>query len=102
VKKRCNNISAFHYLTFHKKPREVNGPYDKLSIGFSYIWFIPRREIKPQYKERDNFHDYIDTFFGFGNKIKIIGLIYLHMKKHVKYWTKTFGTCCTTGHLKDI
>jgi len=42
---------VLHYLkTFHKKPKEVSGPYDKLNRGFLYEWFTPRREIKPHLK----------------------------------------------------
>jgi hypothetical protein len=51
MKKHYNFISAIHYLKiFHKKPREVNGPYDKLIISSLYEWFTPRREIKPHLK----------------------------------------------------
>jgi hypothetical protein len=51
MKKHCNLTSVLQYLkTFHKKPGEINGPYDKLSIGFFYEWFTPKGEIKPHLK----------------------------------------------------
>ncbi len=42
VKKHGDFIGVFHYLkTFHRKPRKVNGPYEKLSKGSLYEWFTP-------------------------------------------------------------
>jgi hypothetical protein len=52
VKKHGDLINALHYLkTFHRKPRKVNGPYEKLSRGFLFEWFTPRRKLKPHLKE---------------------------------------------------
>ncbi len=40
-----------HYLkTFHRKPREVSGPYEKLNKGSMYEWFTRRGELKPHVK----------------------------------------------------
>jgi hypothetical protein len=42
VEKYGDFIGVFHYLkTFHRKPREVSGPYEKLSKGSLYEWFTP-------------------------------------------------------------
>jgi hypothetical protein len=52
VKKHGDLTIALHYLkTFHRKPREVNGPYEKLSRGSLYEWFTPRKELKPHLKK---------------------------------------------------
>jgi hypothetical protein len=76
MKKHYNLTSVLHYLkTFHKKPKEVSGPHDKLNRGSLYEWFTPRREIKPHLKKchtkKDNFSSIKDTFFNSGNKTKI-------------------------------
>jgi hypothetical protein len=52
VKKHGDLTTAFHYLkTFHRKPREVNGPYEKLSRGSLYEWFTLRKKLKPHLKK---------------------------------------------------
>jgi len=51
VKKHGDLTGALHYLkTFHRKPKEVSGPYEKLSKGYLYEWFTPRRKLKPHVK----------------------------------------------------
>jgi len=52
MKKHGDFTNAFHYLkTFHKKPRKVNGPYEKLNRGSHYEWFTPRGELKQHLKK---------------------------------------------------
>jgi len=52
VKKHGDLTTALHYLkTFHRKPREVNGPYEKLNRRSLYEWFTPRKELKPHLKK---------------------------------------------------
>jgi hypothetical protein len=51
MKKHGDLIGALHYLkTFHRKPIEVGGPYEKLNRGSLYEWFTPRGELKPHVK----------------------------------------------------
>jgi hypothetical protein len=51
VKKHGDLMSALHYLkTFHRKPREFSGPYEKLNKGSLYEWFTLRGELKPHVK----------------------------------------------------
>jgi hypothetical protein len=51
VKKHGDFIGVFHYLkTFHKKPREVSGPYEKLNRRSLYEWFTLRKELKAHMK----------------------------------------------------
>ncbi len=51
VKKHGDLTSALHYLkTFHRKPREFSGPYEKLNKGSLYEWFTLRGELKPHVK----------------------------------------------------
>jgi len=51
VKKHGDLTGALHYLkTFHRKPGEVSGTYEKLSRGSLYEWFTPRGELKPHVK----------------------------------------------------
>jgi hypothetical protein len=51
MKKHGDLIGAFNCLkTFHRKPGEVNGPYEKLSRRSLYEWFTPRKELKPHVK----------------------------------------------------
>jgi hypothetical protein len=33
-------------MTFHRKSRDVNGPYDELTRGSFYEWFTPTWGIK--------------------------------------------------------
>jgi hypothetical protein len=43
--------SAPHYLkTFHRKPGEVNSPYEKLNKWSLYEWFTLRKELKAHVK----------------------------------------------------
>lgn len=73
VKKHGDFTTALHYLkTFHRKPRKVNGPYEKLSKGSFYEWFTPRKELKPDLKKaiaRGTASTH--TFFNSRNKTKI-------------------------------
>jgi hypothetical protein len=42
MKKHGDLIDVFHYLkTFHKKPVEISGSYEKLSKRSLYEWFTP-------------------------------------------------------------
>ncbi len=51
VKKHGDFIGALHYLkTFHRKLREISGPYEELSRRSLYEWFTPRGELKPHVK----------------------------------------------------
>jgi hypothetical protein len=51
VKKHGDLTGALHYVkTFHRKPKKVSGPYEKLSKGYLYEWFTPRGELKPHVK----------------------------------------------------
>jgi hypothetical protein len=52
MKKHGHLTNAFHYLkTFHRKPREVSGPYEKLKKGSLYEWFTPRGKLIPHLKK---------------------------------------------------
>jgi len=52
MKKHGDFINVLHYLkTFHRKPGEVSGPYEKLNKGSLYEWFTPKVELKSHLKE---------------------------------------------------
>jgi hypothetical protein len=41
------SLQSHHYLkTFHRKSRNLNGPYDELTRGSFYEWFAPTWGIK--------------------------------------------------------